>query len=350
MRQLRTWFFVCSIFFLGGFWGLYNGVLTVSRIESLYLQCAGYSGRQRIVCLQSSFSPYVRSPEVIQGLMRIIETTNMNRQDSAMPLSLGCHDVGHVIGEVVSRTDISLGILVNACGRSCEFGCVHGVITGRVRAKPSLLDQVNELCAARAGQTLTHIQQIACHHGVGHVFAELSGYRVGDALNRCTRLLAKDARSDCASGVFMEIFRPPTLSHTPISLPEDVIDYCNKIPNEYRFKCIYDGAMVTYTLHKSLAKGMRVCAQLPDYEKSQCEKAVGGAVYAEVQADPLRIVSTCQEVSDQALPCILGAIIQPLVIDPSGKLSLEICAVAGERFRATCEQEVQNVKASFNAK
>ncbi len=350
MRQLYGTFFVSAVFFCGLFWGVHTRTLTVLRIETLYAQCAQHSGRRRIICLEFSFSPYVRSPMVVQGLMRVIETTNINHQDSAMPLSLGCHDMGHIIGEVASRTDASMATLVNACGRSCEFGCVHGVIAGRVRVKPSLLDNVSELCEVTGGQTLTHIQQIACHHGLGHVFAELAGYRVEDALLRCTKLSGNDARSDCASGVFMEIFRPPTMSHTPNSLPDDVIDYCNKIPSQFRFKCIYDGAMVTYTFHKSIQKGMRVCQALPDFEKLQCEKAVGGAVYAEVQADPQQVVAVCHMVTEQELPCLLGSIVQPLVIDPSGKLALAICGVTEEKFRVQCEQEVQNMKADFNAK
>lgn len=281
--------------------------------------------------------------------MYIVETINLNHQDSAMPLSLACHDVGHIVGELASRSSASLAILVSACGRSCEFGCVHGVITGRIRAKPSLLDQVSVLCEEKSGQNLTQIQQIACHHGLGHVFAEIEGYRVDDSLARCTKLLGSDAKRDCASGVFMEIFRPPMMSHTPTSLPLDIIAYCKRIPTEFIFKCIYDGAMVTYTANKSIQKGMHVCRELPKFEKAECEKAVGGAVYAEVQADPKRVADVCHEASDQELPCLQGAIVQPLVIDPSGKLSLDICRASGERFFAQCENEVKVMKSHFNS-
>ncbi len=338
------------IFFCGVLLGFSQAVLTEVKIVSLYERCSAYSLRKRVVCIQNNFFPYIRFPDDVRAFMHVIETTNINHQDSAMPLTLGCHDIGHIVGEIASQRDIPIGTLVSACGNSCEYGCVHGAITAKIRSNPRLVDQVSELCDANRKQSLTKIQQIACHHGIGHVLAEFSGYKVPESLDRCTKLLSVDARSDCASGVFMEVFRPPTLSHISKPLPDDMVDYCNKIPDEYRLKCIYDGAMVMYTFHKSLQKGMDVCRVLSGFEQTECAKAVGGAVYAEVQADPVRVVALCHTVIDQELPCLLGAIVQPLVIDSSGKLSLEICQKTEGKLREYCEVEVQLMRKNFNTK
>lgn len=185
-------------------------------------------------CIQNTFTSIVR-PQNLSRVMRILESTigDMSSKNPGQH-TIWCHDIGHIMGEIVSTSGAPLGDLVSACGsgRTCGYGCIHGVVAGMARRESVLLGNADQVCVSVKDNT------IQCFHGFGHMYAELAGYDISESLAYCQKIGSIQGQRDCAGGAFMEIFQPPLGNHVvPFASPAVALQVCQEVPSDLRRDC-----------------------------------------------------------------------------------------------------------------
>ncbi len=203
-----------------------------SRIKTAISSCSSFlrPSQEYYGCVRRELS-HIITPQTLPEVMRILEYTigdlspkNKNQH------TIWCHDIGHIVGNIVANSSMSLPNLISACGsgRTCGYGCIHGVVAGRARQDPSLFQKVNTLCD----------NQTQCYHGFGHAYAELSGYDMSKSMADCGQINSPQGQQDCDGGVFMEIFQPPVNNHVvPYPQTENKLDACGQVTDSFRHDC-----------------------------------------------------------------------------------------------------------------
>lgn len=291
-------------------------------------------------CLRKRFRAIVR-PANLSAIMDDVQLhTSKNQFIPTGKSGSLCHEVGHIIGEIAGASGSPILYLVDACGSTCGYGCTHGVMVGKLRQNPHALDTPDTVCASSPKFTVSVGDLIACRHGTGHAYAEYTSYNVNTALQYCQRFRAVQAQEECAEGVFMEVFEAPTLIHTPISLPSDVLSFCASIPGYASVPCVRSVAAETFTATKDIRKGNAICAYSAPADYRDCLGAVGAQVYSVTLADAPSIVETCAQDLPHSFSCLQGAITSSLIIDATGASGGKICDAVAVDMQKACRDYI----------
>lgn len=121
-------------------------------------------------------------------------------------LQLACHEATHEVGTRLRASSLDVGsFLQDASVGVCEWGLVHGALTGVVEEERASSGRVDALLEVCVGLPVLGAQQ-ACGDSIGHAFWEIEE-SFAPAVQRCMR--AKSPVGDaCVSGVFMQLYRP----------------------------------------------------------------------------------------------------------------------------------------------
>jgi hypothetical protein len=286
-------------------------------------------------------------PSTVSRVMQELE--RMHSGGESTPLeNPQCHEFGHVIGEIAgSKYPNETSRLVSACATTCGYGCAHGVVVGKLRKNPAIIQTINEICAPKKG-ALRRSDFIACTHGVGHALSEYASYDVEKTVRYCDRFSSQEAKSICVTGAFMEIYEAPTKTHDVLALPETPHTVCGSLPLFAMRVCYSAFAAEAYTRTRSVEQGVNACLLAPEDIKNDCMTALGSQIYFHDHGAGKTMIDTCRLNKSYVNKCIQGLLISSMVIDQTGFEGQSLCATLQGNERESCFVSLQKTYDEMN--
>jgi hypothetical protein len=265
-----------------------------------------------------------------------------------------CHSQGHGIGRALYKADPNFASVIRQCGGTCTYGCFHGAMMEMFQTESDTLggvvdevtpekfiervkSEARDLCYRPEVTSVTHPQ--ACTHGLGHVFALLSGTDLKQAIDACAILSDSRAIDSCASGAFMEYLFSPAAATVALSKgKEPCDDYPGHIRSCYRYKAY--GWIKTWG---GAQEALAACNSLGDHALD-CIESVGRAAATEkTLASGLGISALCMRLSGQAHDrCVLGEMMK--YIDINIDATDSACAKVDHVYHDACERALADYK------
>lgn len=307
----------------------------ITASNDAYFHCVRRIVRQRVFARNLAvFMHYIEQA--------VIQTNQIS--------SIGaCHEIAHIIGEEVGKTSDAIPYLVNACDRSCGYGCTHGVIVGAIRRSQKGIAALPTLCDVGHYRGITNGQMIPCYHGAGHALAEYASYDIHAALQYCRGFLYSEAISACWTGVFMEMFIPPTQAHVSLPMPSDILTYCRSFDLDMRTVCVAQLIAAEYQQTQDDVHAFTVCLGLPKETGVTCSESVGAQVYLVTHGNIQQIVEICSKQSSVYEGCIRGALNSAILLGNGTKHADMICQSLAAKDRLWCNADMQRQYDDFNA-
>ncbi len=241
IRKLGTTLCVFCIGLGIGFFGnVFSEKVLVRSLQQTLAVCAKNIQNQAYIgCLRQRLWPIV-SPHTLPFVMQYLETHAKSPEFFSRNGSIStCHTIGHIIGEIVARSETSIPTLIRSCGtgRTCGDGCVHGVILEKIKANPSAISMIEQICGISDVSAST-METINCYHAFGHVYAQVGAPSMVDALQLCDKIYTEEYKAQCLDGVFMEFFVPTLDSHMSYGTLDQEFMGCSALPDvSLRFRC-----------------------------------------------------------------------------------------------------------------
>ncbi len=350
MTKSKLFLIATLFFFTGGIiagygWYIRGDNVSVETVRALLSGCTHYeNGTDYVRCVRQSFQKVIH-PRNLSVVMQILQVhTTPEIFPPRLQGTLGCHEVGHVIGEIAASLKAPIPYLINACSSRCGYGCAHGLMVGLLRQNPHALDHPDRLCSSTSNYTMTRSDAIACHHGIGHANAEYASYRIQNALVLCNRFEKQYAREECYTGVFMEIFDAPTFTHALPTVPTDAQAFCKNMPEGTHDTCIAQVAFKQSVSTHDIRVGYQTCQTLAVDKARTCAVGIGSDVYFSQNGDSTSVATVCAQGIQFIRQCLEGAITSSLIIDATGIQATKICNATMPSFRSTCLAYLQTEK------
>jgi hypothetical protein len=319
-----------------------------TRIQAVMTECAQYQGQKTYLsCFQKEIKGVLKSFGVTDTMKTLEAISSSNDANTSGKIS--CHTTAHIVGETALNLSNQVGQTISQCTRACGYGCVHGVVVGLLKRDATILNSLSNVCTFERG-TVSFQDISACNHGLGHALAEVTSFSIEKSLNYCNTLKAQEKREECATGVFMEIFDGPTTqSAERVTLPENLIAYCESLHENFHNVCLRNAASYTLRRTNDLPEAFRMCESLPDTIREECAASLGADFHFMYQGDMTKIWAACKIGSEsQQQDCIRGEIYSSLVTDPSGKLTESFCDVVDIGFKEYCATKLEEMRSVTN--
>ena len=255
---------------------LCNDLCQTKRVMNVLDRCSDQTNRTDfIVCLEGKMNPIMEqtSPQFVNQTL-----VELYRQQPDILLDkgiYGCHDISHAMGHLSYDHSDSLTAAYQSCLPVCAYGCYHGVTEQMVASNGTLSDLTTATCEG-AGDTARR----PCYHGVGHGVASI----VADpqsSLEYCSLFPEDDYGPElCAYGVFMELFLPSLTNHEALTIPDDLVGFCQELEGDYTGICLSLAGAHEFLRTGSFDQGVNICQQVPDEDQDYCFVGLGQEVYA----------------------------------------------------------------------
>lgn len=224
---------------------------------------------------------FVRNPDFRQligeegvgHVMRDVSQMYRDHDEIAGFHTSSCHDVAHIVGKVGAELDDDIGRTLSECTQLCNQGCIHGAIF-HYMSKTGDTDITGDIC-----QELNTPSLLACHHGLGHVYAFISNLNLEDALQLCDNIAAEEGRYNCGRGVLMELYSLEIGEHELLEEPEDLLMSCSLLRFPYDRSCYANVGSRTFSNTLDVAESLSICAQVPKNHAKTCYWYVGQYMY-----------------------------------------------------------------------
>jgi hypothetical protein len=291
-------------------------------IRQAFSQCDYKEDSLPIACLRRKFAKIITRDNLSSSMKYIKHIVVDRRESFGKAGETQCHDIAHVVGEIVGASDGTVSPLLKGCSDTCGYGCAHGVIVGKLRSNPNAFSHLDTFCrqpgAAKA-------DDIVCHHGIGHGLAEIKGYNFQAALGECEKFSTVESQDECASGVMMEIFDSPIEPLRAQGVPRDATELCFSSSGRFAERCIDFFAARTYEHTQNMIAALVLCEALSPVQKTSCVVSIGTDVYETKRSDAPKIVASCKEAGQERWSCIKGALYTSIVLDPTGGKGEALC-------------------------
>jgi hypothetical protein len=265
-----------------------------------------------------------------------------------------CHVPGHPIGRALYTKIPNFGEAIRQCPTTCAYSCFHGVMMQMFSSESDTLggvvdevtpetfiervkSEARDLCYRPEVTSVTHPQ--ACTHGLGHVFALLSGTNLKEAVDACAILPDARAIDSCASGAFMEYLFSPAAATVALSKgKEPCDDYPGHVRSCYRYKAY--GWIKTWG---GAQAALAACNSLGDHALDCIESVGRGAATEKTLASGAGISALCMSLSGQAQDrCILGEMMKYIDINIAETDSA--CTKIDPVYHDACERALADYK------
>lgn len=188
----------------------------------------------------------------------------------------------------------------------------------------------HDLCTRPDVESVVHTRY--CYHGLGHVFAYLSGNDLDATIRSCDTLRTPYGRGNCATGGFMEYLMSTSSVAVQNTKDDDVCD----IHPQYRKACYRYKAYGWMQAWGGYEPALRGCDQFGEH-RLQCIQSTAQAQAAAViveSADNIR--KLCKTLTgDGRIACIEGALLRVTELN-NGDDSDQACANVEEPYHQYC--------------
>lgn len=192
-----------------------------------------------------------------------------------------CHIITHQIGWKSSENNKQ--IKTSPLSSICRWGYYHGFFTNVVKMINS--SNLVQLCSLK--NTLAQLQ---CFHGMGHGLSVVNDYDIKTALQMCSLITEENEKEACATGVFMEKFKP---GH--FDVPSEILNpftFCQL--HDFKQSCyFYIGILLLEKHNNSFSTALQDCDALEINFKDDCKRGLG--VFAARVSDyaPEKVYQIC---------------------------------------------------------
>jgi hypothetical protein len=183
------------------------------------------------------------------------------------------HKLAHIMGE--SLYEVSGFRAITICDESHGYGCSHGFFLRAIAENGfDAIPELDHLCLQESDPVLA----TGCQHGMGHGLLETSGYNLSRALELCSGTAQIVPLLGCASGVYMEYFRP--MGERPKAFDEsEPYEPCASLPGDYQMTCYFHlGEWYWSILNGDQAKAKSLCSALSGDSRTHCFLGIGVAI------------------------------------------------------------------------
>ncbi len=291
---------------------------------------------QYVHCLHNSFFAIVR-PSTVEAIITNIAQVSgdIGRQVPNGQSRVSCHEIGHIVGELASRTNGPLPLLVHGCGTTCGYGCIHGLMVGIAQTDPRTLTHPGGICVSTATYPMSQLDRNNCNHGLGHALIENASYDMNVALSQCRSLTDDEAYNTCSVGAFMGRFDGYNRTARPFEFPDDVIAYCSSFHAASNI-CIDTLAAMKYG--GDIHGGFTLCARLGAHDASLCAIGIGTTLYFSEKGEGHSIAKICEKEKPFTRECIQGALESAINMDHSGVHGRAICDSLSQTHQTFCRE------------
>jgi hypothetical protein len=189
--------------------GSYRKESFEKQVFAVYTNCADQSkGSFEYACLRKNIHDLVDAT-TLAPLLEIFE--NILQSDNAFQKYgvYTCHPSAHVVGEIAMKKGISFSTIQTQCGRSCDYGCVHGAFVVSLSKAPITPESIRSFCSEYSDSEVRR-DMTSCGHIVGHGLGELFAFDISKGLSLCDSM-PEIARHACGQGFIMQHFVVCTL-------------------------------------------------------------------------------------------------------------------------------------------
>ena len=321
---------------------MYFSIPAVSQkqIRDIERKCAKKIVTQSTQCFRHEFQQIIRTKN-LKEIMNIIVANDAKDPSAILDSGLDCHGLSHIIGETAgSLRDARASTLIPACGSSCGYGCTHGVVMGMMKYDPNRINNLELLCQNPNGTPLSVFDQIACFHGLGHGLAEYTRYNASAAVARCNTFKTRDAREECMTGVFMEVYAPADKNHASIPLPKNLFSDCEGLRDTSLLYCKRMIIVSLYRVNHEIALPIRLCHEEVSEKEGDCVHTLGADAYFVEHEQIDKILELCRFSGPLYANCVEGVVSSSITIHQSDRQAKEICLAAGPAVVDQCEAYV----------
>lgn len=261
------------------------------------------------------------------------------------------HEQAHAFGKSLYEAEGIDGLPV--CDDRFLYGCVHELIgQAIVHEGMAIITQLDQICAARNGQTA-----VSCQHGIGHGILAYLGYRdenLQEALEWCDQLTRLSETGGCYGGVFMEYnLRLMTGEKTEVRVNEDHHYPCTTLDSPYRPACLYwqsqwwrNGPLRSFgTDEVVFAKMGEYCRWYEGVEREACMRGVGNIIAPGVAFETSVIHTLCTAAADtltaDAVSCLSEAAQRTQTAGFTDKAEQLCASLDRAEDRGYCEEKRQ---------
>lgn len=217
------------------------------------------------------------------------------------------HNIGHIFGKAVYKSQGNKGILV--CDKELSYGCFHGFFTESITTEGiSVIPSLDSYCKSKINSSYS-----GCQHGIGHGLVEYFGRgQILKALAQC-KLIQKNLLVGCSSGVFMEYFFPSPINPDSDTLkidPKEPFKPCEMITEYFKNSCIFELPRLWRMHEPNFQVLEKRCIALPNPNHSKsCFRGLGYATGNSSKPDWTYSLSICSSLGKKKsiTYCLSGA-------------------------------------------
>ena len=258
-----------------------------------------------------------------------------------------CHTEAHPIGRALYRKESNFTEAIRKCGGSCSYGCFHGVLMEMFSTDSDTLGGVideetpeaylsrvqaeaKDLCTKPEVESV--VRSRYCYHGLGHVFASLSGADLKGAVDACSIFADHYVAAACRTGAFMEYVLSPLNRQEYLRTDEAPCDAFPAFKSScYRYKAYgwIDG-------WGSVDKAFEGCAAFGTDELLCIRSVAQAASTRSLVQTKAEFQALCHAFADERrVACIQGSLLRTIELN-NGDDSDHACDSLEEPYRGYC--------------
>ncbi len=254
-----------------------------------------------------------------------------------------CHQLGHVIGNVVAEQSKDIADAFVDGDAFCWSGYYHGIVErfAQIKGRDIFTEGADNFCSKIPDKSRYGFDYYNCVHGLGHGVMAITRNQLFEALDLCQSLSGDWERRSCYGGVFMENVMVDNRGHgTPFLKSDDLLYPCNVVSEPFKEECYK--MQTSYALSKngmSFSKLFEMCATAEPAYRRTCAQSIGRDASGQSVSNTARTIESCSlALSDeQATDCYIGAVKDFVSYHHSDLEARNLCASIPSHFRMACE-------------
>lgn len=308
-----------------------NNASTYSKVVGVLKGCLGASSSNYYSCFRKRISPLV----VEFGVNNVINSMNFAFNNKEfVSNNFSCHDLSHIVGEIASYKDKSIGETLIGCTKSCEYGCAHGALIAGISKNPYLLNNLSDVCLPFNSAPYNPQDYSSCEHGLGHAVSEFVDLDLNKSLQLCDRIKSEFGRNKCAEGVFMQTIDYPDVPTYKIN--GTIVNFCKSLPTNFLGVCFETASLHEHGRSKDDILSIKTCDLVPNKYYGSCVINLMNLLYSNYNASPTKLMDFCDRYSTRDYnSCLMGIIQSDVVSDSSAKVSKQICSQVEAKYKSS---------------
>jgi len=300
--------------------------------------CHSWDRTKDILCFKKNFKKNVLK----YGIGPFVKAINgmFLGENPVLTSPTRCHDILHAVGQLGGASSKNINQTISQCSETCTYGCFHGVIEGYLMKGSDIVKEIPKLCRIEDDDNVKF--RAPCYHGLGHGLASIAGFDLMKATTLCDLIPEEKYRTDCGSGIIMELYEQGSFSHAILEWPADISEFCSSLSYPYSKVCHVTAGLHEYGRSRDPQKAFKTCTSVPSDLKLECDLSIGRGFYYVFQGSASKIIKACDNNDREVfLNCIRGAI-QVMYSVSQGTKGLELCNKLEDKYQEKCTEFLED--------